>query len=1777
MARAGRRVPNAPIVIRNAAAAAVVATSGGTRPVVASAQPDRRRFRGQVITISAPPAAVIPPPPPAAPSTFIGVLPGVVGLSDAESAPAGRMGAPLTVQAGMPAAALPPGYPGGPSGAGSTDSPAAGTGWEILVRSGADYTTLLAVIPPTMWLNFQFVRQLNDLGSGTVTLSQDDPWWQAVTLPGGLPATTLLDEECLWQVWQDDVCRFEFFGETVTEQLTDTSEQRIATVTGPGAIAALKWAMIAPQGFPDIVQKLDGIQDSFDEVNGAGQGVLDTNIWTTASPGSHIGITPVLGIYNYPGGAGYALSSLYPSGSLTITASPETTFLGASPYDATDTLISAQITPVGVSSTDTDSLTPAKYGTGLNGSELTQFYIESNLNTNYYALFGLSASAFYCQFRGPEGVFTKILPGYNAENHAYWQITEQGGTGGGTGTFYFWTSPDGQSWTLQWTRTHAWDATDATFYVTAFYSVDNKESAQLTNLNSNVTTPSYQGAIYLGQPMMGIWQDQLFAARERGTIRFVATSVSLKADSFGRAWTDTQNVQAVNGTDLYSFLQSATSVVNADYVMNPGFQLVVGQPAVGEVSLGVDRSQFLILREGLDCAAKQRVRARNLITTSVGGENSDGHEISASSPAFTAQWGQREGWFQTAVQVDPVSMAYATAAALAQNETEVVSWTLTLVPNIENKTVFKNFDVGDWLGLEEPDFAGVDDIRVTAIAVQVDSAGNETHELTLISYIQWLQEQLTYISNRLGGQFVNVIGTSPVAPSKYGTGQVPTYYTPAATLAGLADVAASSAGSVLSNAPLVYNAATGQYQVAGTTDPVSGAAVPVVVTGAGGATTTTGPQPDGTTTTVDAGGAAPAVPDTPAVAGVIQGVTITWDGLLAAAAPLLDFQYAEVHLGTSSGFTPDPATLMGTLASAGTVTVGGLAAGTTYWAKLVAVNTSGNPSAPSAAASATATGVPGGLITTQIPASLLGNSAGSWALNPNPFFNGGDLTGWTSASATLTATASGPGGAPGAPAYVALLAATAPNGLMNGSTNAFPVTAGQPYAMTAWAYNPGGGPITVEIGFNWAGGLQSFTVPAGVWTPLTTVSNAVSTGTAYQVIELPASGTSAYVSGAVAAGQVSGQLLAADTVTANQIAAGIVLAGVVNGTIVEGAQVVAYGTNGEVLVYSGTPAVGNLVGSWSAAAGNDAAIAGGAGNNYPQGLMVGQPGSSQVTLIPNSSQPFNVTTAIAGVLTAMAQLATGDTSQTFPGIVGALELGSGTTAKQTLVASSPFASSAGAAMLLESENDGSTDLAVVTFGTLTSPDASTLVFTPLLTLTPYAMIMYSGSGAQVIVTKTSGSGTITVTGGATAAKAESWGGSGGSGGGGTVGGAGGGGGEYSREPALAVGATVAYAVGAAGSAGSSGPGAGGAGGNSTLTGSSVTVTAHGGAGGAANGGAGGAGGTGSSNTVAEHGGVGGFSSSTFDGGGGGGGSGGPNGPGNAGGVGSGTNGGAGAVAVASGGAGGAGGFGNPASFGQTGFAGTAPGGGAGGPGGSFPGAGNVVGRAGSAGQVRLTWVTATPAVGMSVNYGASFADQFGNTIPAGMNLVFTGTSVAAKSASTFAGQLPVTQVDASVVGPVTTTAFAALSKVWGVPANDAQANTAYRLTVSFSGTTGTTQETLAFRIAAFGATLATFTIGGLQFPVSTAIEGTLVCVVACASSASARASITGQVSIATAATNLLTSSNTANATIPVGGFSGATAITTNVNSSITLQASWGSGTVGCTVSSGLSVFERLGA
>lgn len=100
----------------------------------------------------------------------------------------------------------------------------------------------------------------------------------------------------------------------------------------------------------------------------------------------------------------------------------------------------------------------------------------------------------------------------------------------------------------------------------------------------------------------------------------------------------------------------------------------------------------------------------------------------------------------------------------------------------------------------------------------------------------------------------------------------------------------------------------------------------------------------------------------------------------------------------------------------------------------------------------------------------------------------------------------------------------------------------------------------------------------------------------------------------IAANTIVAGNIAANTITAAQLHSGIVYATIVDGTTITGAQLIAYGSTGEVLVYSATPASGNLIGSWSANSGTD-----GNSNAYKQGLWIYDSGGNSMGFVPGGS------------------------------------------------------------------------------------------------------------------------------------------------------------------------------------------------------------------------------------------------------------------------------------------------------------------------------------------------------------------------------------------------------------------------------------------------------------------------------------------------------------------------------------------------------------------------------
>lgn len=619
----------------------------------------------------------------------------------------------------------------------------------------------------------------------------------------------------------------------------------------------------------------------------------------------------------------------------------------------------------------------------------------------------------------------------------------------------------------------------------------------------------------------------------------------------------------------------------------------------------------------------------------------------------------------------------------------------------------------------------------------------------------------------------------------------------------------------------------------------------------------------------------------------------------------------------------------------------------------------------------------------------------------------------------------------------------------------------------------------------------------------------------------------------------------------------------VTGAVITAQLVIVSGPSAGVFVYSGTPGLGNppivsITAGTSDPFGNPVTP----GLEVTQGMIsgpipitIGETGGSEINLIPNTNQAFDITSAITGVLQAVAQFITTDVNEMMPSVLGSVLLGTGTATKMSTVLHSPFGTE-GAALALEAQNDAGTDTAVVTLGTVSLPDGMTMVFTPILTLIPYAMVVYSGSSGQVVKTYT-GSTTWTAPAGVTQVKAECW---GGGAGGQWNSGPGGGGGEYACEPANTVvpGNVYTVTVGSGGGAGSSGSGPGGPGVNSVFSGTgATTVTAHGAG---RNNTSPSPAGTGSTNTIHFNGGSCTDSGGSGIGGGGGGGSGGTSSAGGNGGAHSGTTHGAGAPAAPGGGGGGNGG--NVSSAGSNG---STPGGGAGsgGSGGSGFNGGN-----GAAGQVRITYTTGAPTVGFSLNCGAAFTDQFGNTIPASA-LQFAANGTLWDIVRSQISTLTVTNANAGTA-PITAS--------WPIPAGDMQVGSQYEVEVPFAGEFepgGTGSPQLALTGYLDGASHASSGIGSGFFPAATAFNGAVKVRLMCTATGTDGTVIMWlDGGLGNAATR---SSGTNNdAAYLSTGPTGALTVDTTAAHTLAVAAAWGSSVTGQTITGTTSTLTRTG-
>lgn len=285
----------------------------------------------------------------------------------------------------------------------------------------------------------------------------------------------------------------------------------------------------------------------------------------------------------------------------------------------------------------------------------------------------------------------------------------------------------------------------------------------------NDSLSAFQWGFPTNYPTMRMWYTVFQAAQRRGLIKFVKPMFTATTDSAKKPWQLIKTIQNVTGElyqpadrdqTLLDFLNNCTGQdftawfgQRLEWIMYPGFKLDV------RTTIGTDRSQSVRYFHG-NVISKERTRDREAIYNRVCAQDVDGDETNVTDSASVKEWNLREQWNTTTKEVTDVGLRSQIANRLVQqSKDEKDQWTLKVAYDTPDRVPFRNFFVGDKIGVNA-DFAGMGLVvvgdpvpyRVMAITINMTAENLIPEcELTLQSMLDSkqneLQKQITKLIN----------------------------------------------------------------------------------------------------------------------------------------------------------------------------------------------------------------------------------------------------------------------------------------------------------------------------------------------------------------------------------------------------------------------------------------------------------------------------------------------------------------------------------------------------------------------------------------------------------------------------------------------------------------------------------------------------------------------------------------------------------------------------------------------------------------------------------------------------------------------------------------------------------------------------------------------------------------------------------------------------------------------------------------------------------------------
>jgi len=458
-------------------------------------------------------------------------------------------------------------------------------------------------------------------------------------------------------------------------------------------------------------------------------------------------------------------------------------------------------------------------------------------------------------------------------------------------------------------------------------------------------------------------------------------SFSNTTDSNGAAWAATiGNIEYKVGT---SYLDIVRNLVDNGMieVKMIGRDLRVYNAG----TMGVDRtitSPPVVLRKGKELLEAPTTSTSEQIAGVALIEGDDAILIENSNSTVNAAWGRRETYISQGGISDTTTLGVLSAQELTRRSAVRRQKTRKLDIRASGLEPNVDYRVSDYIF---SDTTGVNErLRVRQLVIELDN--NNIKSASIVLNDKFLEQEIAIarkVAGILGGATAAgsvavpadpdpTVGADTTIPSQV-TGlswssaayQLPNGQTESQITATWTNVTTNTNATVIDDFDFyevqAKRASSSDWPNLGTTRSDTNTAymqVPSNVTadvrvravdqnGNKGAWSTT------STGTTAADATAPPVPSTPVVTPYLGQLRIFWDGLgsVGEAMPT-DFKYTEVHMSTTTGFTPSSTTLVDQLSAKGYSVQTDLTYGTPYYVKFRSVDRSNNISAASTQATA---------------------------------------------------------------------------------------------------------------------------------------------------------------------------------------------------------------------------------------------------------------------------------------------------------------------------------------------------------------------------------------------------------------------------------------------------------------------------------------------------------------------------------------------------------------------------------------------------------------------------------------------------------------------------------------------------------------------------------------------------------------------------------------------------------------------------------------------------------